>query len=195
MHARPQLPSLVTVALLCTKLPLSRCAHCGCRAPQEDQFCDEFHLVDLRMFDNCKKVGALVCARGCGAACVHKHAGVLLLLLPGSLPDVLSAWGRGRHRLQHTPASLHDTLTTRVSTYVLAHRCRHHRRHDYHCHQVTAGCDHVFCLAADMGGMGFIQSNHSVILYNNTMISYNTLEAARQNGCSRCARTRVPVCA
>jgi nucleoside-diphosphate-sugar epimerase len=37
-----------------------------------------------------------------------------------------------------------------------------------------------------MGGMGFIQSNHSVILYNNTMISYNMLEAARQNGVSRC---------
>eukprot|EP00882_Tetradesmus_deserticola_P004168 GHRQ01004403.1.p1 GENE.GHRQ01004403.1~~GHRQ01004403.1.p1 ORF type:complete len:360 (+),score=101.97 GHRQ01004403.1:114-1082(+) len=71
----------------------------------EDQFCDEFHLVDLRLFDNCKKV--------------------------------------------------------------------------------CEGCDHVFNLAADMGGMGFIQSNHSVILYNNTMISYNMLEAARQNGVTR----------
>jgi GDP-D-mannose 3',5'-epimerase len=27
--------------------------------------------------------------------------------------------------------------------------------------------------------MGFIQSNHSVIMYNNTMISFNMLEAAR----------------
>jgi nucleoside-diphosphate-sugar epimerase len=43
----------------------------------------------------------------------------------------------------------------------------------------------VFNLAADMGGMGFIQSNHSVILYNNTMISYNMLEAARQCGVTR----------
>jgi hypothetical protein len=72
---------------------------------QEDEFCDEFHLVDLRMFENCKKV--------------------------------------------------------------------------------SEGCDHVFNLAADMGGMGFIQSNHSVILYNNTMISYNMMEAARQNGITR----------
>ncbi|WIA33409.1 hypothetical protein OEZ86_006543 [Tetradesmus obliquus] len=71
----------------------------------EDQFCDEFHLVDLRLFENCKKV--------------------------------------------------------------------------------CEGCDHVFNLAADMGGMGFIQSNHSVILYNNTMISYNMVEAARQNGVTR----------
>jgi len=40
-------------------------------------------------------------------------------------------------------------------------------------------------LAADMGGMGFIQSNHSVILYNNTMISFNIMEAARQNKAKR----------
>lgn len=72
---------------------------------QEDVFCDEFHLVDLRLFENCKKV--------------------------------------------------------------------------------CEGVEHVFNLAADMGGMGFIQSNHSVILYNNTMVSYNMLEAARQCGVKR----------
>lgn len=71
----------------------------------EDVFCDEFHLVDLRLYDNCAKV--------------------------------------------------------------------------------VAGCDHVFNLAADMGGMGFIQSNHSVIMYNNTMISFNMMEAARIAGIKR----------
>ena len=71
----------------------------------EDMFCDEFHLVDLRVMDNCLKV--------------------------------------------------------------------------------TQGAHHVFNLAADMGGMGFIQSNHAVIMYNNTMISFNMLEAARINGISR----------
>lgn len=81
---------------------------------QEDQFCDEFHLVDLRLFENCKKV--------------------------------------------------------------------------------CSGADHVFNLAADMGGMGFIQSNHSVILYNNTMISYNMLEAARQCGVTRCAAAGCGAC-
>ena len=49
------------------------------------------------------------------------------------------------------------------------------------CIKVTAGCQHVYSLAADMGGMGFIVSNQSVLLYNNTMISFNMLEAARQN--------------
>lgn len=71
----------------------------------EDLFCDEFHLVDLRVFDNCSLV--------------------------------------------------------------------------------TKDVEHVFNLAADMGGMGFIQSNHSVIMYNNTMISFNMLEAARINGVKR----------
>jgi len=53
------------------------------------------------------------------------------------------------------------------------------------CLTVTKGVDHVFNLAADMGGMGFIQSNHSVIMYNNTMISFNMIEDARINGVKR----------
>jgi len=53
------------------------------------------------------------------------------------------------------------------------------------CTKVTQGAQHVFNLAADMGGMGFIQSNHSVILYNNTMISFNMIEAARLAGVTR----------
>ncbi|XP_022855157.1 GDP-mannose 3,5-epimerase 2-like [Olea europaea var. sylvestris] len=52
------------------------------------------------------------------------------------------------------------------------------------CLKVTQGVDHAF-LAADMGGMGFIQSNHSVIMYNNAMISFNMIEAARINGVKR----------
>tara|TARA_B110000305_G_scaffold240126_1_gene309854 strand:+ start:3251 stop:3739 length:489 start_codon:yes stop_codon:yes gene_type:complete len=47
------------------------------------------------------------------------------------------------------------------------------------CQKVLKGCDHCFNLAADMGGMGFIQSNHSVIFYNNVMISFNMMEACR----------------
>lgn len=51
--------------------------------------------------------------------------------------------------------------------------------------KVTSGVDRVFNLAADMGGMGFIQSNHSVIMYKNTTISFDMLEAARMNGVMR----------
>jgi len=53
------------------------------------------------------------------------------------------------------------------------------------CFKVTKDCDWVFNLAADMGGMGFIQSNHSVIMWNNTMVSFNMLEAARRNNVKR----------
>mmetsp|Transcript_9281 Transcript_9281/g.16282 ORF Transcript_9281/g.16282 Transcript_9281/m.16282 type:complete len:350 (+) Transcript_9281:98-1147(+) len=48
------------------------------------------------------------------------------------------------------------------------------------CVKATEGCEEVYNLAADMGGMGFIQSNHSVLFYNNTMISFNMVEAARR---------------
>jgi len=42
-------------------------------------------------------------------------------------------------------------------------------------------CIQVYNLAADMGGMGFIVSNESVLSFNNTAISMNMLEAARRN--------------
>lgn len=53
------------------------------------------------------------------------------------------------------------------------------------CEKAVEGCDWVFNLAADMGGMGFIQSNNSVLMYNNTMISFNVLEAARRQKVKR----------
>jgi len=53
------------------------------------------------------------------------------------------------------------------------------------CVEATKGCDEIYNLAADMGGMGFIQSNHSVLFYNNTMISFNMVEAARRAKCKK----------
>jgi GDP-D-mannose 3',5'-epimerase len=51
--------------------------------------------------------------------------------------------------------------------------------------RAVEGVDHVYALAADMGGMGFISANHATILYNNSMINLNTMEAARRAGVSR----------
>lgn len=51
--------------------------------------------------------------------------------------------------------------------------------------KATAGMDHVYALAADMGGMGYISSNHATILYNNATINFNTMEAARINKVDR----------
>ncbi|NJL04685.1 MAG: NAD-dependent epimerase/dehydratase family protein [Chloroflexaceae bacterium] len=58
------------------------------------------------------------------------------------------------------------------------------RRWD-NCLQATRNMDHVYALAADMGGMGFISSNHATILHNNALINMHTLEAARVNGATR----------
>lgn len=55
------------------------------------------------------------------------------------------------------------------------------RRWD-NCLRATRGINDVYALAADMGGMGFISSNHALILHNNTLINIHTIEAARLNG-------------
>jgi GDP-D-mannose 3',5'-epimerase len=53
------------------------------------------------------------------------------------------------------------------------------------CVQATSEVDTVYALAADMGGMGYISSNHARILHNNSLINLHTLEAARINGVRR----------
>lgn len=53
------------------------------------------------------------------------------------------------------------------------------------CLRATKDIDEVYALAADMGGMGFISSNHSQILHNNILINVHTIEAARENGVKR----------
>ena len=51
--------------------------------------------------------------------------------------------------------------------------------------RATRGVDHVYALAADMGGMGFISTHHAEILHSNSLINLNTIEAARINGVTR----------
>jgi len=51
--------------------------------------------------------------------------------------------------------------------------------------QATRGVDEVYALAADMGGMGYIQTHHAEILMNNTLISFHTLDAAKTNNVKR----------
>lgn len=53
------------------------------------------------------------------------------------------------------------------------------------CLAATRGIDQVYAFAADMGGMGFISSNHASILRNNSLINVHTIEAARLNGVTR----------
>ena len=53
------------------------------------------------------------------------------------------------------------------------------------CTIATRGVDHVYHLAADMGGIGYITGNHALIAHNNTLINAHMLEAARQTGVHR----------
>jgi GDP-D-mannose 3', 5'-epimerase len=58
------------------------------------------------------------------------------------------------------------------------------RRWD-NCLQATRNVDEVYALAADMGGMGYISFNNAIILRNNALINFHTMEAARTNGIKR----------
>lgn len=58
------------------------------------------------------------------------------------------------------------------------------RRWD-NCLVATRGIDQVYHLAADMGGIGYINSHHADAARNNVLASTHMLEASRLNGVSR----------
>ena len=47
------------------------------------------------------------------------------------------------------------------------------------CNVAVAGVDDVYNLAADMGGIGYISSNHALLTRNNALINSHMLEASR----------------
>jgi GDP-D-mannose 3',5'-epimerase len=53
------------------------------------------------------------------------------------------------------------------------------------CLKVTKDVEEVYGLAANMGGIGFIENNKAVIVRDSTLINIHTIEAARQNGVKR----------
>src|SRR4051812_8831739 len=53
------------------------------------------------------------------------------------------------------------------------------------CLKATEGMDEVYGLAANMGGIGFIENNKAVIVRDNTLINMQSIEAARENGVKR----------
>src|SRR3984893_11783267 len=53
------------------------------------------------------------------------------------------------------------------------------------CLQATRGVDQVYGLAANMGGIGFIETNKAVIVRDNTLINLQSIEASRLNGVKR----------
>ena len=53
------------------------------------------------------------------------------------------------------------------------------------CLQAARGVDQVYNLAANMGGIGFIEENKAVIMHDNVLINILMLEAARLDGVHR----------
>jgi GDP-D-mannose 3',5'-epimerase len=53
------------------------------------------------------------------------------------------------------------------------------------CLEATRDMKHVYHLAANMGGIGFIEANKAVISHDNTLINTHMLEAARVAGVAR----------
>lgn len=53
------------------------------------------------------------------------------------------------------------------------------------CLAATSGIDEVYALAANMGGIGFIETHKAEIVYDNTIINHHTIEAARLNNVKR----------
>ena len=69
-------------------------------------------------------------------------------------------------------------ITPGVKSLVLDIRFREN------CYQAANGCEEVFNLAADMGGMGFIENNKSLCMLN-VLINTHLLEAAKDTGVKR----------
>jgi nucleoside-diphosphate-sugar epimerase len=53
------------------------------------------------------------------------------------------------------------------------------------CLEATEDVDFVYALAANMGGIGFIETNKAVIVRDNSLINLHTIEAARMQGVKR----------
>jgi nucleoside-diphosphate-sugar epimerase len=53
------------------------------------------------------------------------------------------------------------------------------------CQRAMRGIEEVYGLAANMGGIGFIETNKGLIVRDNTLINMHTIEAAREAGVKR----------
>jgi len=53
------------------------------------------------------------------------------------------------------------------------------------CLEALDGADQVYALAANMGGIGFIETHKAEIVRDNTLINMHTIEAAREHGVKR----------
>lgn len=58
-------------------------------------------------------------------------------------------------------------------------------RYSWDAKTATWGIDWIFHLAANMGGIGFLETAHAEMISDNTRIDMNVIQAARENGVGR----------
>src|SRR4028118_1256619 len=58
-------------------------------------------------------------------------------------------------------------------------------RRSENCLRATSGVEQVYNLAANMGGIGFIENHKAEIMHDNVLINIHMLEAARLSGVER----------
>lgn len=76
------------------------------------------------------------------------------------------------HQPEYAPSPAHEFRTADL------------RRWD-DCVAATADIEHVYHVAADMGGIGYITAYHAEVARNNVLMNAHMLEASRQNGIGR----------
>jgi nucleoside-diphosphate-sugar epimerase len=84
------------------------------------------------------------------------------------------------HRVRGVDLKLPEFEPSRAAEFHLADLRRREA-----CLEATAGIEQVYHLAADMGGIGYIERNKAAIVHDNLLIDTHMLEAARVNGASR----------
>jgi GDP-D-mannose 3', 5'-epimerase len=87
--------------------------------------------------------------------------------------------GRG-HTVRGVDIKLPEYEATQAHEFLLLDL-----RRAENCARATRGVDRVFALAANMGGIGFIESHKAEIVHDNTLINIHTIESARANGVRR----------
>ena len=98
--------------------------------------------------------------------------------IAGELAKVLKEQGNEVIAVDKKPLAEWYQITEGVENLVLD---LHYREN---CYTAVGGCDEVFNLAADMGGMGFIENNKAMCMMS-VLINTHLLEASKESNISR----------
>ena len=112
---------------------------------------------------------------------MSEQATVLVTGAGGFIGHHLTSYLAGLgHRVRGVDLKHHEYEPTAATEFQLADL-----RHPRACLEATDGVEQVYHLAANMGGIGFIERNKAAIVHDNLLIDTHMLEAARANRVGR----------